>query len=257
MDGNQNETYGGETPRTYGEESKLYEGRGAPGNQQNPNQQTYEDQQGSYQQTYGNQQNPYQQTYGNQQNPYQQIYGNQQNLYQQTYGNQQTYNSAPGYGMPYNGAPYGGMPPVQSTVNNIFCYILLVIMPLRIILAFPTLRTVFSYRLGYGSGLSDYMALMSSRPYSILSSLGSLLSIAFIVIVILDIINVYKAGYKITGLILFAIFLNPGYYIWRAYVLRQNKTAPIIYTVAYSMLMLVYAFYAFYLAFSMTLSILG
>ena len=62
------------------------------------------------------------------------------------------------------------------------------------------------------------------------------LSIAMIVFLVLDIVKINKAGYKITGLILFAIFLRPGYYIWRAYILGRKKTFPIIYTVIYSLL---------------------
>ena len=61
-----------------------------------------------------------------------------------------------------------------------------------------------------------------------------------------------KAGYKITGLVLFAIFLNPGYYIWRAYVLGRKKTVPIIYTVVYALLMLINIIVVFYYMFRTT-----
>lgn len=79
MDGqqnNQNGWNGSEAPRTYGEDTKMYQNRqNAP---QQPN--------------YGSGQNPYQQpNYGNSQNAYQQPnYGNGQNPYQQpNYGNWQ------------------------------------------------------------------------------------------------------------------------------------------------------------------------
>ena len=257
MDQNQNGTYGGDAPRTYGEESKLYEGGraqnasdnqaygGQPGNQQNPY--------GNQQQPYGSQQNPYgnqQQPYGSQQNPYgnqQQPYGYQQNPYQQPYGYQQN-----PYQQLYNGMPGYGMQPMPA-VKDIFCYILLVIMPLRVLLTFPILRITLSYRIGYSSSFSDYMWMLQQRPYSILSALGNLLTVAYIIFVVLDVICVRSKDYKITGLILFALFLNPGYYIWRAYMLKRKMTVPIIYTVVYSLLMLVYFFYAFYLVFSMVL----
>ena len=72
MDGqqnNQNGWNGSEAPRTYGEDTKMYQNRqNAP---QQPN--------------YGSGQNPYQQpNYGNSQNAYQQPdYGNAQNMNQQ------------------------------------------------------------------------------------------------------------------------------------------------------------------------------
>ena len=60
-----------------------------------------------------------------------------------------------------------------------------------------------------------------------------------------------KQHYKITGLILFAIFLNPGYYIWRAHILHRKKTVPVIYTVLYSLLVLGSMVYTFMETFQM------
>lgn len=280
MDENQNGTYGEEIPHTYGEESKLYENgniqdaEAAPqsGNQVNPYLQPYGGQPGNqqnpYQQSYGsqpgNQQNPYQQSYGNQpgnqQNPYGQSYGSQQNPYQQPYGNQpggqqspyqQPYNP---YQQPYGNQSYYGMQPMPGAVKDIFCYILLVIMPLRILVSFPILKEVF---ISYESLMNGrYSAVLTSGSYAVYGALSNLLFIAYIVFVILDIVNVHKGGYKITGLILFAIFLSPGYYIWRAYVLRREKTVPVIYTVAYALIMVGYFFYAFYLSFSMVFNMM-
>ena len=71
-----------------------------------------------------------------------------------------------------------------------------------------------------------------------------LLGVAAIVFLILDIVRVHKSGAPITGLILFAIFLRQGYYIWRAHVLKRNMTFPIVYTVIYALLTIAYTVYS-------------
>ena len=75
-------------------------------------------------------------------------------------------------------------------------------------------------------------------------------------LLILDIIKISNQKYKITGLVLFAIFLRPGYYIWRAHVLKRKMTFPIIYTIAYSGVTVAYFFYSFYKVFSLTFGIM-
>ena len=198
MDENQNNADRWDAPRTYGEESRMYEEQGN----------AYENRQG-----YGQQQNPYQQ------NPYQQQYGYQQNLYRQN-----TYH-----------------PPV----SNVFCYLLLVVMPLRIFTAIPTVMGI--YQMLY----TGHDSFLTAGPATIFSLFGSLLSILYFIFVIIDIINMNRSGYKIIGLVLFALLLNPGYYIWRAYLLRQNMTAPIIYTVCYALLCVGYFMFAIFYGFSL------
>lgn len=65
----------------------------------------------------------------------------------------------------------------------------------------------------------------------VLSTVKDILLWAIIVCLVLDIIKLRKAGKKITGAILFAIFLRPAYFIWRAHLLGQKKVLPIIYAV--------------------------
>ena len=81
--------------------------------------------------------------------------------------------------------------------------------------------------------------------------LNNLTFVATIVLFLFDILKIYKQNYKITGLILFAIFLNPGYYIWRAHVLGRKKAFPIVYTIIYSLLLILSMAYAFYMSFQM------
>lgn len=186
---------------------------------------------------------------------------NQQNQYSQPnqpYGQpNQPYNQP---NQPYGQPPYmnnGYMQQPHGEVRDIFCNILLVIMPLRIILSLITNIATFS-------AIGDYNSLMDGSylaglggAFTALSVFSNLLFIAYIVFVILDIVEVNKAKYKVTGLVLFAILLNAGYYIWRAYVLGRKKTVPIVYTVAYSILMVVNMIVTFYYSFHMTFDIMN
>ena len=135
MDGQQNNQSGwnrNEAPRTYGEDTKMYQ------NRQNASQQpNYGNNQNAYQQpNYGNGQNAYQQpNYGNGQNAYQQPnYGNGQNPYQQpNYGNGQNPYQQPNYGN-WQGNPY---PQEQhGPVSDVLCNILLLIFMAQIIINF-------------------------------------------------------------------------------------------------------------------------
>lgn len=195
------------------------------------------------------------------------IFAEQRYSQQPGYGQPQGYSQQPGYGQqpgsqpyynqPYANNGYGASPePVHHPVTNIFCYILLVLMPLRIILSFFSTNIMIG-SLTYDSIIdSSYMNSMLGTTNMVLSALISLFSIAFLVFMIVDIVMVYRGNYKITGLILFAIFLNPGYYIWRAHILGQKKTVPIIYTVAYSLLLLAYIIYTFFAVFTSVMGLM-
>lgn len=229
-----NDTQQGQNqPGTYGQESQAY----AQHNYRDPN-------------SAGQDQN-----YAGQPN-----YGQQQGYHQQpNYGNQAGYNQQPNYGQQtsyYNNGGFGNQ--VQhGPVTDIFCYFLLAIMPLRIILGFA----------GFGALMEDidYSSIQSGSyipdivlngTMNIVSLFSNLLMILFIVFVILDIVKINQQKYKITGLILFAVFFNPGYYIWRAHILGRKKTIPIIYTVAFSLLLVIYCIFIFYQIYAMALGIL-
>lgn len=208
-------------PKTYGEESQMYES----GQQTEPD-------------------------YNNQPN-----YNQQQGCNQPNYNQQQSYNQPnygqPNYNQPNNAGYYNAPQPQHGPVKDIFCYILLIIMPLRLILSWIMSGRIFS-GMDYESILDgSYMAAVAEPGYMAASMISSLIGIAFLVFIILDIVEIHKQNYKITGLILFAILLNPGYYIWRSYVLGRKKTFPIIYTIVYSLLMVSYWIYTFFTAFQM------
>lgn len=186
-------------------------------------------------------------------------YGEESQMYENNQPNQ-------GYGQPYQGygqsnynqGPYAqGYMPLHGEVKDTFCNILIVLMPIRVILAIVINIMTFS---AMGNNLSimegSYLITLNSGLYSILSMLSNLLSVAYIVFVILDIVKVKNANYKIGGLVLFAIFLNPGYYIWRAHILGRQKTIPIVYTVLYSILNVVSIAIAFYYSIEMVFGIM-
>lgn len=198
-------------------------------------------QQSNGQQTYG-QQNNNQQTYGQQNN-------NQQNYYDQSAYGQQGYNGQQYYNRPnyaYNSYPYE-----RGPVTDVFCYFLLVIFPLRYILAFFSVNTVFSSMDYYSIMNGMYTYTSASVGSTLISVISYMLTIGMIAFLVMDIVKIHKQNYNILGLILFAIFLKPGYYLWRAHILGRKKTVPIIYTVLLAFLIVVYVIYVMYKAFEL------
>lgn len=179
----------------------------------------------------------------------------------QYYGQNNTYNNGQYYGGPQYTNPqaaYRPAEPVREPVSNIFCYILMALTAISAIIGIIAARGLItnmfsSIDLNAMAG-EDFMSMYSSMMnsfanapgYSAYSVLNSLLGFAIIVISIIDIVHVHKKGYPILGMILFTIFCKPGYFIWRAYVLKQKKTVPVLYTVAYVLLYLIYFFWSFY-----------
>ena len=162
------------------------------------------------------------------------------------------------YGQPNQPYMNNGYQPQYGEVKDIFCNILLVIMPLRLIIGIIINVATFSAMNAQNIMDGSYLtALTGNAGYNMLSILSNLLFVAYVVFVILDIVGVHKANYKITGLVLFAIFLNYGYYIWRAYILGRKKTMPIVYTVLYSLLGVVSVIVSVYYTMNMTFGIMN
>ena len=109
-------------------------------------------------------------------------------------------------------------------MKDVFCNLLLVIFILQIVVSLVMLNDILSVMQFSGYYNGAYPELLYSGGYVACSVIAFALSIAMIVFLVLDIVKINKAGYKITGLILFAIFLRPGYYIWRAYILGRKKS---------------------------------
>ena len=208
MDTNHDENYSNQSGQPEGQVNQPQ----SEAEQSQPNQPYGQQPYGQPNQPYGQPNQPYSQPnqpYGQQ--PYgQQPYGQPNQPYGQSYGQQ----------------PYGQ--PQYGQVRDIFCNILLVLLPLRLILSM--VYTTISFSGIDNNGMMDFSA---NGAVGVLAILSNLLFIGYIIFVILDIIEVNKAKYKITGLILFAILFNLGYYLWRAYILGRKKKIPIIYTVCY------------------------
>lgn len=157
------------------------------------------------------------------------------------------------YGQP-NPYPYaygpGGPGMAPARINNVFCYILLAVMPLHKIITMLTNYITFK-SMDLNSIMAGDVSSTVSPVISVLSILNYVFWILYIVFIILDIVQINKGGYKITGLVLFAIFLKQGYYAWRAHVLGEKMTVPVVYTVFFSILTVINYAYAFYLSFGM------
>ncbi len=128
-------------------------------------------------------------------------------------------------------------PPQRGPVSDVFCNILLVVLPLRLLPTF-FLSGILS-RIPYGGRTGRVFPHYSISPVPmVFSIIVWLLTAATILFFVLDIVKIHRQHYPVTGLILFALFLNPGYYLWRAQILGRRKTFPVIYTVFYALLML-------------------
>lgn len=261
----------------YGQDPNYYNGQPYYGQQPNYNNgQPYYGQNPGY-----NNGQPY---YG--QNP---GYDNGQPYYGQNpnYNNGQPYyGQNPGYnnGQPYygqnpgynNGQPYYGQQPYANPqafwqqaqpapepVSNIFYYIMMALFAISAIISIVAASNLITHTFSsmdfdsvagqdYLSLYSYMMDSFSNIPgYYMYSTLNSLLRLAVIVVAIIDIVHVHKKGYPILGLILFTIFCKPGYFIWRAYVVKQKKSVPVLYTVAYVLIYIIYFFWC--LSFMMNL----
>lgn len=153
------------------------------------------------------------------QNPYQQY----QNQYNQDQYNQNAYTAY----TPYEEA--------ASEVKNWQAYVLMVLVAITAVVNL-VMNTMVAEAYNIGNTLEevvDATLAISEQPIVLILSYASdLLFWATVVFLVLDIIQLHKAGKKITGAILFAIFLRPAYFIWRAHLLGQKKAPAIIFTVA-------------------------
>ena len=184
----------------------------------------------------------------------------------QYYGQNNGYNNGQYYGGQQYANPqtaYSPAEPAGEPVTNIFCYILMALTAISAIIGIIAAKGIITNMFAsvdfnaiagddFASTYSSMMNSFANAPgYSAYSVLNSLLGFAIIVISIIDIVHVHKKGYPILGMILFTIFCKPGYFIWRAYVLKQKKTVPVLYTVAFVLLYIIYFFWSFYFMLSL------
>jgi len=138
---------------------------------------------------------------------------------------------------PYNQQAYSAYTPYEEAkmeVKSTYVYILMAVIAITQIVSFAV-NVIASRAYSMGETIEeiiDATLLIAQEPSMlILSTISDLLFWITVVFMVLDIIQLYKAGKKIGGAIAFAIFLRPAYFIWRAHLLGQKKTVPIVYAV--------------------------
>lgn len=147
------------------------------------------------------------------------------------------------YGNPYANSYQGVYEQTKAPVSNTFAIVLMAIFGLRCLLTLVQSWMIVDF-IQYASDIYELEAMLTSisvnyPEYTAISLVISLASIAFYSFAIADIYKINKAGYKVTGLILFTILFPIGYFIWRAYLLKQKKTGAIIFTVIAGIFMMV------------------
>ena len=147
------------------------------------------------------------------------------------------------YGNPYANSYQGVYEQTKAPVSNTFAIVLMAIFGLRCLLTLVQSWMTVDF-IQYASDIYELEAMSTSisvnyPEYTAISLVISLASIAFYSFAIADIYKINKAGYKVTGLILFTILFPIGYFIWRAHLLKQKKTGAIIFTVIAGIFMMV------------------
>ena len=263
---NNGQYYGPNNGQYYNQNNSCNNGQYYNQNSSYNNGQYYGQNNGCSNGQYYNQNNNYNSgQYYNQNNNYSnEQYYNQNNG--QYYGQNNGYNNGQYYGGQQYANPqtaYRPAEPAGEPVTNIFCYILMALTAISAIIGIIAAKGIITNMFAsvdfnaiagddFASTYSSMMNSFANAPgYSAYSVLNSLLGFAIIVISIIDIVHVHKKGYPILGMILFTIFCKPGYFIWRAYVLKQKKTVPVLYTVAFVLLYIIYFFWSFYFMLSL------
>ena len=137
----------------------------------------------------------------------------------------------------------------KPAVKNVLAYVLMVLVAVSMMIDLvASMMTANAFSMGDTlEEIMDATLLLAQEPAMlILSSVNDVLFWVTVGVLVFDIIQLHKAGKKIVGAILFAIFLRPAYFIWRAHLLGQKKAGAIIYTVVVYMV----SFAQYYVALS-------
>lgn len=123
----------------------------------------------------------------------------------------------------------------KTEVKNLFAYILMILVACSAVVNYvASMMTIEAFNQVQSLDFNEVIAvLIDSTGFTMLSYVGDMFFWVSVVLFVLDIMALHKAGKKIMGAILFAILLRPVYFIWRAHLLGQKKVVPVIYTVCY------------------------
>ena len=123
---------------------------------------------------------------------------------------------------------------VLPEVKSWPAYVLMALVAIATVVNFVT-NVFLSQAYTMGNNLEEVidatLALSEHPTVLALSTLNDVIFIARVACLVIDIMQLHKAGKKIGGAIAFAILLRPAYFIWRAHLLGQKKALPIIYAI--------------------------
>lgn len=139
----------------------------------------------------------------------------------------------PQYEQPqYN--PYSIYEEAKPAVKNLYAYILMGLVAATNVVNF-IYNMIASRAYSMGDTIEeivDATLVIAQEPAMVvLTTINDILFWGTVAFVVLDIIQLHRAGKKIGGAIAFAILLRPAYFIWRAHLLGQKKLVPIIYAI--------------------------
>lgn len=120
-------------------------------------------------------------------------------------------------------------------LKNSYVRILMVLVAVSGIIAFiSNVMAAKAYEIGNTlEEVMDAILEIASQPnYQMLTTISDCVFFIMIGLFILDISQVKRAGKSTRGMIVFAIFFRPAYFIWRAHLLGEKKTGPILYAIA-------------------------
>ena len=142
----------------------------------------------------------------------------------------------------------------KSEVKKVFARVLMVVILLTQVVGI-VVNMIASRAYSMGDTVEeiiDATLMIAQEPTMvILSVITDVLFWMTVAFMILDIVQLRNAGKKITGAILFAIFLRPAYFIWRAHLLGEKKVIPIIYAVVTYIISIVQYAVVFYASMDM------
>lgn len=128
----------------------------------------------------------------------------------------------------------------QPALKKTYVTVLMVLIAISGVIAFiSNVMAAEAYTMGDTlEEITDAILMIASQPvYQGLTMISDTVFFAMIAFFVLDISQLRRAGKNTRGAIFFAIFLRPAYFIWRAHLLGEKKTVPIIYMVIFYMVM--------------------
>jgi len=138
-----------------------------------------------------------------------------------------------------NQSAYTSYEESKPAVRKTYAIILMVLIAISGIIAFVSnVMAAEAYAMGNTlEEVMDAILVIASQPiYRMLTTISDTVFFAMVGFFIMDISQIRKAGKQTKGAILFAVFLRPAYFVWRAHLLGEKKTVPIIYMVIFYMI---------------------